>query len=83
MAYANGNYIVFKGCLNAARRGTVKLKFYDITTPQAVRPTSDFKIEMFREFDITTYGLTNPIIVGQKSIPASKFISGVMESGFI
>ena len=58
-AYDRGNYIVFRGCNEGAKAGLLQVKVSGITTPEAVRDTSPFEFELYRDFDVSSYALTN------------------------
>lgn len=83
-ASGNGNFIIVRGCTLSDNVGTFKSGFFkigDITTPDAVKTTGLFKIEMYKDFNLNTYALSNKIAEQTGSIPESMFASGEITNG--
>jgi len=83
-AYEQGNYIVLKGCQEPAVVGTgqvAKVKFEKVFTPDAVKTTANFEVSVYKDFNSITYALTDLIISGTGTIPATAFTSGQVLDG--
>jgi len=82
--FSNGNYIILRGCSLSGNVGTgqkAKVKFNGITTPSAQKTTGDFKIEVYKNFNPTSYALTDLITTIKGNIDSSKFTSGQIGGG--
>jgi hypothetical protein len=78
----NKNYVVFKGCQCKSGNGlknVVKVIFFD--TPEAVKDTDSFKIELYKKMDTIGYTFENLILSSSRQITADFFTSGYIASG--
>lgn len=83
-ASKNGNYIILKGCTYERAVGLnskAKVRFTGVKTPNAVKGTNPFIVEVFKTFDPLTYTLTDLLAKTTGSIPAKWFHGGKITDG--
>jgi hypothetical protein len=81
-AYAQGNFIIFKGCSGLTGTGRVpSVKISGPFTPSAQKTTSEFTVEVYKSFSESSYLLSNLIVQGSGTIDGSQFTSGSLTNG--
>lgn len=71
--------MVIKGCQNPATVGTNKkgmIKFSGVFTPDAAKDTNNFKVEVYKEFDMNNYIFKNLIAFKEGFIPKNMLMNG-------
>ena len=70
----NSNILIFKGCTAVSGDALVPfLKISNIVTPFAVKTTKEFEIDLYKEFDVISYELSNHILTARSVVDSSKF----------